>query len=402
MKISKFIQTLFITATTTLIIVSCSNDDSPNPIDDGNILLSTTVVNTDGQSGSSYIQLISNLTENTYDNKLAFPFTFFHKPVVIGNYVYELPYFGENKITKYEKTANGLSNVGSMQIEESSNPSGLVIVNDTKAYLSLMGKGKIVIFNPTTMKKTSEIDVTSYGIGDKNPDPANMILRGDLLYVGLGQSVGGFFPDANRPNADVLIINTTTDTVDKMITESTTGISTPTRPNDHNSIFMDESNNIYISCIAGFGARPTHKTGLLRIKNGETEFDSSWNFPIESVTINGESKAVDYIQYLHYAGNGQVFAILNVPSFYSNPVNYLNDKTCVPVKIDLNTKSVTAIDGLPRSNSYCSVTQYNEFVVFGLDGANDSGYFTYNINTNKASTSSVIKVSGAPTGLYQF
>lgn len=402
MKLLTTIQSIILLAVFSLAIVSCSNDDQESPIQDGDILLSTTVVNSDGQTGSSYVQVTKNLQEKSYDNKAALPFTFFHKPVVIDDFVYELPFFGKNEITKYKNDASGLQKVATMAIEENANPSGLVLQSNTKGYISFYGKGKILVFNPSTMKKISEINIESYGVGDENPDPVQMVLRGKELYVALGQSVGGFFPKEDRPYSDVLIINTETDKAVKMITEKKSGISTPTRPNDHNSIFMDENKDIYITGIAGYGARTTHKTGFLRIKNGQTDFDSTWSFPVESVNINGESKKVDYIQYSQYAGNGKLFAIANIPSFYSNPVNYLNDRTCVPVKIDLNNKTVKVITQLPRSNSYCSVTKYKNLIVFGLDGANSSGYFTYDINTGAVSQKPVVTVEGAPTGLYEF
>lgn len=393
---------LFFIAVTTLMITSCSEDDPQTPTKNGDILLSTTLVNPDGQSGNSYIQLINSLEEKTYDNKLALPFTFFHKPVVIDDFVYEIPFFGKNEITKYQKSGNGLQKVGSLAIEENASPSGIALKSSTKGYISFYGKGKILVFNPTSMEKISEINIEEYGVEDNNPEASQMIIRNNILYVALGQSVGGYFPKEDRPYCDVLLINTENDTVEKMITEKASGISTPTRPNDPNSIFMDENNNIYFEGIAGFGARPTHKTGFVRIKNGEKDFDTTWSLPVETITVDGSLKKVDYIQYTKYAGNNKLFAIANIPSLYSNPVNYLNDRTCVPIEINLNSKTVKVIEGLPKSNSYCSVTKYNNYIVFGLDGANASGYFTYNVTTGKVSTQPVIKVEGAPTGLYQF
>lgn len=403
MKSLKLFFSLFAILIFTL--VSCSKDDNnedPKPVDESNLLLSSTVVNADGQSGSGYIQVISNLDEKTYDVKEALPFTFFHKPVVIGNSVYELPFFGSNSLTKYTKGDNGLVKSRSLSIEENSNPSGIVLLSDTKAYVTLYGKGKILVINPKTMEKSGEISIADYGVEDQNPDAAQMIIRGDNLFVALGQSIGGFFPSEDRPYADMLVIDTKTDKVIKMTTEKTTGLSTPSRPNDPQSIFMDENQDIYVTCIAAFGARPSHKTGFLRIKNGQTEFDQSWSLPIESITVDGNTQKVDYVQYSQYGGNGKLYAIVNIPALYSNPVNYLNDRTCVPVVIDLNTKSVTVIDELPKSNSYCSVTKYKDSIIFGLDGSESSGYFRYDLKTGKVSSNPVIKVDGAPTGLYSF
>lgn len=66
------------------------------------------------------------------------------------------------------------------------------------------------------MTEIKRIDLSSYGIiGDGNPDPAMMIIRDGLLYVGLAQpGVGiGMTPDKNRINQAVAIIDTNTDKV---------------------------------------------------------------------------------------------------------------------------------------------------------------------------------------------
>lgn len=117
----------------------------------------------------------------------------------------------------------------------------------------MAGLGKIAIFDPTTMTQQGEIDLTSLGVSDSNPDPSAMLLRDGLLFVGLSQMVGGWIPPQDRPYSDIAIIDTQTDKLLKMITDKTSGISMPTRPIDRYSIFMDEKKDIYISCMGGFG-----------------------------------------------------------------------------------------------------------------------------------------------------
>lgn len=104
----------------------------------------------------------------------------------------------------------------------------------------MAGLGRIAIFNPITMVQKGEIDLSSLGVSDNNPDPSAMLLRDGLLYVGLSQMVGGWVPPQDRPYSDIAIIDTQTDKLLKMITDKTSGISMPTRPIDRYSIFMDE------------------------------------------------------------------------------------------------------------------------------------------------------------------
>lgn len=58
----------------------------------------------------------------------------------------------------------------------------------------MAGLGKIAIFDPTITTQQGEIDLTSLGVSDSNPDPSAMLLRDGLLFVGLSQMVGGWIP----------------------------------------------------------------------------------------------------------------------------------------------------------------------------------------------------------------
>ena len=52
-------------------------------------------------------------------------------------------------------------------------------VSDTKAYLPLYNSGTVWIFNPQTMQKTGEIDITYYAHSDNSPDAGFGVIRGD-------------------------------------------------------------------------------------------------------------------------------------------------------------------------------------------------------------------------------
>ena len=225
------------------------------------------------------------------------------------------------------------------------------------------------------MTKTGEIDLTTYGVGDDNPDPSGMVIRDNKLYVALNQMVGGYFAAPDRKKSDVVIINTDTDEVEKMITEESTDMSQPARPPDCNQIFIDENNDIYIFCLGAFGAVPGHKAGILRIKDGETEFDNSYNFILSDAVITGEDNKMDYAQFVQYGGNGKIYALVNIPAYYSNPVNYITDRTAIAVEINLAAKTIKKLD-LPRSNSYGGVGKYNNKIVFGLATDTENGFFT--------------------------
>ena len=375
---------------------SCKKDDEEPEVAKGEIAIASALVNPDGMSGSIYLQLIGDLSPKTYDNSTALPIEFGAQVILIGEDLYESPFMGIDAVKKYTRNSNKeLSTSGQLTVESNSRPTGIVLKNANKAYLALLGRGKVLIFNPATMTKTGEIDLTSYGVGDENPDPSGMIIRGNKLYVALNQMVGGFFPAPDRKKSDIVIINTDTDKVEKMITEENSDISTPVRPPDCKSIFIDENNDIYIMCLGAWGAVPGHKAGILRIKDGKTEFDNSYNFNLSDAVITGETNKMDYAQFVQYGGDGKLYALVNIPAYYSNPPNYVEDRTGIAVEIDLAAKTMKKLD-LPRGNSYSCVGKYNNKIIFGLATDTENGFFPYDMDTKESSSNAIVKTTGFP------
>ncbi len=377
-----------------MIFISCSSDDEDPEISKGEILIVSSIPNPDGQSGSIYFQLIDDLSPKTYDNSSAYQLGLFDQVVMRGNDLYVLPFGESDIITKYTRdTDNNLRETGQLSLEANSGPTAIVKKSETKAYVALMRRAKILIINPTTMVKTGEIDITDYGVGDSNPDAQQMIIRDNKLYVALAQMVGGFFPDKDRAKVDVLIINTEADTVMKMITDDKSGMSQPTRPIESKQMFMDENNDIYIMCQGGFGTRPGHKVGILRIKDGETEFDDAYGFSITDATITGESNIPASVYYVQYAGNGKLYALPSFPAYWSDPPSFVQDRVCRAIEIDLYTKSMKTLD-LPKSNSFGSVGIYEDKIIFGLSTDTEDGFYTYDLNTGETSSEAIIKTTG--------
>ncbi len=394
MKIKEKVIALFLLL---VVFASCEDDDTDGDSNVGNILITASLPNPDGQSGGHYMRLITNMEEASYENTVAIPIPFSGPPYIVGKDIFILPGWGmeTDLMTKYSHIDNRIVKQGELLMPPQSGATSIV-THGNKAYVALGMLGKIMILDHSTMKKTGEIDISEYGRGDQNPDPASMIIRDDLLYVGLTQMVGGFMPAADRAKADVLIIDTKTDKAVKMITEEKSGISTPTRPIDPKSIFIDENNDIYIACIGAWGAHPNHKTGILRIKSGETEFDPNYVFTLNDVDVIGENNSLSYLQYVHYAGNGKLYATANFMAYHSDPANYIEDRTVVPVEIDLKTKTVTKLD-LPRSNSYgVAIGQFKQDIVFGLATNSDNGFFTYNVQSGTTSSHAIVKTQGYP------
>jgi hypothetical protein len=382
---------------------SCSDDDEITQLR-GDILISSMLPNPDGVSGSAFMQLISNINKAEYTNKQAFQASYSVPPIVIGNNVFLVPGWSDqtNKFEKYTLENDVLLLKGEYLLPSKSGAVSCVTKGD-KAYISLNYLGKILVINHETMKKITEIDLSEFGVGDNNPDPGIMLIRDDLLYVGLNQLVGGYAPDPKRAEVDVLIIDTNKDKVLKKISNTSSGMSMPTKPEaDSRSIFMDENKNIYINCISGFGFIG-HKAGFLRIKAGETEFDESYVFDVTQTLVDGEEYKPSYLTKVQYFGNGKIYATGNINERYSTPnPDYLKDKTIICMEVDLLNKTLKKLD-LPNSTNYgMSVGLYKGKLVFGLVTEEDTGFYTYDPASGQASSNAVIKVDGYPAEFNHF
>jgi hypothetical protein len=384
-----------------LTLFSCTDDKDSGikRVENGKYLLLTMVPKPGGQTGSSHMQLIGSLKAKAYDNSNSFNIPFSTLPLIFGNQIYVLPGWGnETDVLKRYTNNNGLLVENArVTLDEASGALNLVEHGD-KIYVSYPKRGEIAILDKESLKITNRIDVTKYAHSDNNPDPSCMVIRDNLLYVGLNQMVGQFSPDPARAKSDVLIIDTKTDKVVKMITESESGISQPTRPLDPKSIFVDENNDIYVVGLSAFGMIPTHKAGVLRIKSGETDFDPNYKFVAANLEIEGEDadKKMNVLWNVQYAGNGRLFATANIAAYGSTPPDYLNDKTVICVEMDLKKQTIKKLD-IPRSNSYAvSCDKIGNYIVFGLATEEGSGFYYYDLNTNKVVDGIQVGTEGYP------
>ena len=395
-------------------MAACGDDNkeqpTPQPGGEGGkfegVLFATSVTNADGNSGAAYLQGIPKLTANTIDNSKGRPTGFGTTPIVApsGN-VYSLPdYMGNSRsaIVRYVPNANGeLVEKGKLELTAGAQACNVVEVNAEKAYVSCQGTGKIVVFNPTTMKQAKEIDLNAYAQAGMNVAPSAMIVRDADLFVGLSQRDANWMP--TKASAELVVIDTKTDAVKKHIVNTTLGLSMATRPIDPQSIFMDENKDIYINCIGSFGMNPDFPGGIVRIKNGTMEIDPDYSFKFSEVKVSG--LVGDYGKFLGtvcYMAGGKLYAYINAPQLDPDSKNpYLTIAYC-PVEVDLYNKTITKIEGLGYSNPHaCAVAKYGNKVVYGLSNKTEHGFFSYDPATKKVE-GPILKVTGNPLFFYSY
>lgn len=389
-KIAFLLTVLIMTA---LFITACDKDNPTSPADSGkHKFLITNVV-----GESSYLGTFKDLEQKNIDNKDSYEHYKGVKPVIYEDMIFLTEYMMGDIIHKYIRDGNGkISPAGTLSMSAGSIIAEIIFVDKNKAYVIMSGLGKLAIINPTTMKKTGEIDLTQYAVGDNNPDPGAAIIRDGKLFVALNQLKSMM---SAHDSAYVAIIDIATETVDKVIIDSrVTSIG-----NDYNSgVFMDENNDIYFYGEALSGYQPDAKEGFLRIKNGETDWDPNYYFSIKSTNFpDVPGNLGSYTQVTKYTENGIVYAMAMIPGLTSSPPDYVNDKNYQPCKIDVYNKTIEKID-LPPTAGWASlgIAVQDDNVIFAMSTAVGNGLFTYNQLSGETSNSPVVTTEGLPLLLF--
>lgn len=384
------ITLLFAAGALALLGASCDRQNPEEPAEklfggEGNILVETTIKNADGVTGQSYIQQISslsgavNMTEGIqvgFSSTLSF----------VDPYVFVFPEFGTNSnqnFTKYEHTPQGLKKVGEMRTIPNSYPVNLSAVSAEKAYVPMYNLGKVMVINPATMEQTGEIDLTGYAHGDSSADPASGIVVDGFYYLPLDQINSSWMPYDDYRQVDVAVIDTATDQVVKVVSETASGLCFPTRPFLPGMIFADEQKDIYMACTGYFGYNPEHlENGFACISASTKEFDESKSWDISGTAIEGCDYKPASVYNCQYLGGGKLAAYVGIIELMSD--NPYTARNSMPVIIDLKKRTIKMIEGIPCSDGHSvAIECHDGLVYFSSFGVDKAGVFTYDPKTGE-------------------
>ncbi|AKF10531.1 hypothetical protein [Sandaracinus amylolyticus] len=255
-------------------------------------------------------------------------------------------------------------------------------LSPTKAYLVNFADGRTIIWNPTTMEITGEIE------------PAEEFLREGLSLEGAPAAVRGnlLFRTFNWVNYDtaeystdflLAIYDTDSDELIELVTETRC-------PVPGNLVHQDEAGNIYFSNwlwpLAGTIMRDAPESCVLRIAPGETRFDPEWTLDYADVT-DGHHGAM-----FTYVGDGEALA----SAFYdertsfdetTNPWSYLSTLNWRIWRFDIDDPSTAApLEGLDFNGGAFTPVQFDDRLLLMVPGGEAEGYATqiYEVEGNQA------------------
>lgn len=410
-KISSIIYSLFMISTLVL-VTACNDDDDGSDSEVGEYKLLTLVPNSDGRTHAYYLQSLVSIDETgLIDNTKAIelsPATGAGAYVHNGDF-YLNDYGTATKIIKWNVDTSGeLVKLGEMSTADLGFAGNMLIKDETTAFVGASNVFKIAIFNPTTMTRTGFIDLSEYSkLGEVTNFPtegatvnaqaiAEVIIRENYLYAGIFyfDSFNTYTPNKNA--CYIIVVDLTkvdpnsSDNADAVVKEISDdrGSFTGAWNSGVGSNFMilDENNDIYVLCHnmwAGQRATTGKPACVLRINDGETDFDDTYYYDLEATSQGTGNPVIG----LEYHKNGKFYAAVMDPSQLDpdNPLSYYTDPIFKWWQFDLYNPEATA--KTIETATYCkAATATNcyfegDYVYIPFDDNVDSYVIQANINT---------------------
>ncbi|GAB5476270.1 MAG: hypothetical protein Mars2KO_43690 [Maribacter sp.] len=220
--------------------------------------------------------------------------------------------------------------------------STLYFESETVAYGSVAGGiSKVIVFDPTTMRITDEVplsDVTSRFPEATRTYYLDMMERDDKLFMGVHYE-NNFVPV--NDSAYVAVIDLNSRTVEKILSDARTGMVFGGQA-ANTGMVKAENGDIYVQGLGTTLSGGASPSGLLKIANGETDFDSDYFMDMETATGN-----VCWGVYLMPDGRAFTSKVEDENDFFEFQTG---EPQFTYYEIDLlNGTSVGAVPGLPTT-----------------------------------------------------
>lgn len=204
---------------------------------------------------------------------------------------------GETGVLKFGVGSDGrLREEGFIKCDASAQS---IVIDETRGFYFDPGRGKTRIqkFNPTTMQRTGEIDLSS--VVDKtiseNVFTGNQTLaaKEGKLYVNINYApVGSSGHNDNMVHYTMAVIDIATEKIDKTITLDFLDVYNQGHsPSEYPAWELGEDGSLYFLSTGWDkldGVSATHPSCIFRIKKGETDFDKTWS--IHPSDLNADLK----------------------------------------------------------------------------------------------------------------
>lgn len=270
-----------------------------------------------------------------------------------------------------------------------------IVADENKIYVNQTFGTGLVAVDAKTLKTIATIDLSEYMEETAQMvGPGSSVVREGKLFVSLGQYV-----DAQNSitgaQGSVAIIDIATDKVEKVISESMTAAVGGLDDMNNSNAFVDEKGNIYFYSAAAMGWMEGYEEGWVRIKAGETEFDTSWVFRMKEAEYEGESSSNNFLMTGGaYVGDGKFVGFFGN---FADPSNFYNYEWSFVV-VDVYEKTVEKIPGLSPTIPWFAPSIHIDSdgsVLFGHADEENNSIYRYDVDSKKLTKEMDVKTGTA-------
>jgi len=368
----------------TITLIRCSDDtptkkDDPNPI---TLNFGITTVSGAWPNQTSYIQGVEDLNFSTIGNEKALELNGNSGTVSYNKALYASPFGAPATLVKYSFNDNGDTIEEERIVVPGANTfSTVYFESENVAYASVAGGiSKLIIFNPTTMRITGEVTLTS--ITKRFPEATrtyylDMMARDSKLFMGLHYE-NNFAP--LNDSAYVAVIDLNQKVVEKIIADKRTGMVFGGQA-ANTGMIKTSNGDIYVQGLGTKLSGGNSPSGLLKISNGQTSFDPNYFMDMQNATGN--------VCYgIYQTPNGRSFT-----AKVEDETDFYEFKTGEPqfkyFELDLENKSsLGAVPGLPTTygSRRMIILPYKDNKLLFTTATNDeNAVFSFDTTSNTSS-----------------
>lgn len=289
---------------------------------------------------------------------------------------------GDLGLQKYTYENNTLSDAGFISVGDSYFT--YEIVSDEKGYYTDSERSRtgIQTFNPSTMERTGEIDISSE-IEPYITDSIALTRFGSFMMENDGYLYTEvFFYDSDGyqyyDSTFVAVFNTSTDEfVNLAIYPDYIWLGFERK--NTNFVTVSDDGDLYLASLVGNTNERQHSR-CLRIKEGETDFDD-WVLDYNDIIGEEGSFSLGGPAIL----NGKLYIRLKETGMNADYSN-MNEENEYAYEVDIDTKEATKIEGIPGSMSSVRYSVNGPTIIDGLvyfvvSNSTYQGYYSYNPTT---------------------
>lgn len=319
--------------------------------------------------------------------------------VTFGSSIFARDFEGNDGVLRYDIGDDGL--IATQGFIDGGQRMKVHVVSETKGYYADLEQFNIQIFNPQTMQRIGEVDLSTADQGQDVQQVLYMISRDGKLFAGFTAGPAAF--STHRDAAFLAVVDIATDQLEAVrVREGASFLGDfwiRTNP-----FVIDANNDIYMTALGDpFGGDnfsalngEGRLSKILRIKSGETDFDPNYEWDIAN-----ELGRPSVMRSLFVASDGSAYTCLltedlQTPDLFSLPAYRF-------FQLDLANQSGQLIEDLPLTAGFGTATllQFGDKVLFPINNEEIgySGYYFKDLTTNEVDEQFRITGGGRPRSL---